>query len=125
MDQELVGEFIGNLMHSATVTHFMHLQTVGEGSYAKHKALGAYYEGIVELVDSLAEAIQGCELAIINGYPKTFEASEMEPLAYLESLKQFVAVNRESVSDESNIQNEIDNIVTLIDSTIFKLKFLR
>jgi DNA-binding ferritin-like protein len=125
MDQETVGEFIGTLLHSATITHFMHLQTVGEGSYAKHKALGAYYDGIVGLADSVAEAIQGCELTIIKAYPKTFANNMMEPLAYMESLKQFVAVNRESVSEESNVQNEIDNIVTLIDSTIYKLKFLR
>lgn len=125
MDQETVGEFIGTLLHSATITHFMHLQTVGEGSYAKHKALGAYYDGIVELADSVAEAIQGCELEIIKAYPKTFANTPMDALAYMESLKQFVAVNRESVSEESNVQNEIDNIVTLIDSTIYKLKFLR
>jgi len=125
MDQETVGEFIGTLLHSATITHFMHLQTVGEGSYAKHKALGAYYEGIVDLADSVAEAIQGCELEIIKAYPKTFANEFKEPLPYLEGLKAFVEVNRESVSEESNVQNEIDNIVTLIDSTIYKLKFLR
>ena len=125
MDQELVGEFVGNLLHSSTVAHIMHLQAIGEGSYAKHKALSAYYNGVVDLADSVAEAIQGCELEIIKAYPKTFANSSMDALAYMESLKQFVAVNRESVSEESNVQNEIDNIVTLIDSTIYKLKFLR
>ena len=125
MDQETVGEFIGTLLHSATITHFMHLQVVGEGSNAKHMALGAYYEGIVDLADSVAEAIQGCELEIIKAYPKTFANNMMEPLVYMESLKRFVAHNRELVSEESNVQNEIDNIVTLIDSTIYKLKFLR
>lgn len=124
MDQELVGEFIGNLLHSATITHFMHLQTTGPGSNAKHMALGAYYEGIVGLVDSVAETIQGCELAIIKSYPKTFPNNIADPLTYMEAIKKFVEVNRESVSDVSNIQNEIDNIVTLIDSTIYKLKFL-
>lgn len=124
MDQELVGEFVGSLLHSATITHMMHLQTTGQGSYAKHKALGAYYEGITELADSVAEAIQGCELTIITGYPKSFTVALRDPLAYMEALKQFVEVNRESVSEASNVQNEIDNIVTLIDSTIYKLKFL-
>lgn len=124
MDQELVGEFVGSLLHSATITHMMHLQTTGPGSYAKHKALGAYYEGIADLADSVAEAIQGSELTIITGYPKSFTVSLRDPLAYMEALKQFVEVNRESVSEASNVQNEIDNIVTLIDSTIYKLKFL-
>ena len=125
MDQETVGEFIGTLLHSATITHFMHLQVIGEGSNAKHMALAAYYEGIVDLVDSVAETVQGCEQTIIIGYPKSFTGTYGDPLAYMESLKQFVDVNRESVSEQSNVQNEIDNIVTLIDSTIYKLKFLR
>jgi len=125
MDQETVGEFVGTLLHSATITHFMHLQVTGEGSNAKHMALAAYYDGIVDLADGLAEAIQGCEQTIITGYPRMFANVTGEPLAYLEGLKQYVAVNRESISEESNIQNEIDSIVTLIDSTIYKLKFLR
>lgn len=125
MDQELVGEFIGSLLHSATITHIMHLQAVGEGSYAKHQALAAYYDGIVDLADGLAETIQGCEQTIITGYPKTFSVVARDPLSYMEALKQFVEVNRELISDESNIQNEIDTIVSLIDSTIYKLKFLR
>lgn len=125
MDQELVGEFIGSLLHSSTITHIMHLQAVGEGSYAKHKALSSYYESIIDAADSLAEAIQGCEQTIITGYPKMFTVTLRDPLAYMEALKQFVDVNRDSVSEASNVQNEIDNIVTLIDSTIYKLKFLR
>jgi DNA-binding ferritin-like protein len=125
MDQETVGEFIGTLLHSATVTHFMHLQVTGEGSNAKHMALAAYYDGIVDLVDGLAEAIQGSELEIIKAYPKMFPNVSIEPVAYMESLKQFVEINRESVSDASNVQNEIDTIVSLIDSTIYKLTFLR
>jgi hypothetical protein len=48
-----------------------------------------------------------------------------DPLAYIESLKEYVESKRQSVSDESNIQNEIDAIVTLMDSTIYKLTFLR
>ena len=125
MDQETVGEFIGTLFHSATITHFMHLQVTGEGSNAKHMALAAYYEGIVDLADGLAEAIQGCEKTIITGYPRMFANVTGEPLAYLEGLKNYIEVNRESISDKSNIQNEIDTIVTLIDSTIYKLTFLR
>lgn len=125
MNQEIVGEFVGTLLHSATITHFMHLQVTGEGSNAKHMALATYYDGIVDLADSLAEAIQGCEKAIITGYPQMFANVSADPLAYIESLKEYVESKRQAVSDESNIQNEIDAIVTLMDSTIYKLTFLR
>jgi hypothetical protein len=121
MDKTAVAEFIGNLFHSATVTHFMHLQT---NSYAKHIALGAYYDEIVDLVDSVAETIQGCYGEIITGYPTMFANVGTEPLEYLKSLQVFVADSRVNLPQDSNIQNEIDNVATLIDSTIYKLQFL-
>lgn len=121
MDKTAVAEFVGNLLHSATVTHFMHLQTK---SYAKHIALGAYYDEIVDLVDSVAEAIQGCYGEIITGYPSMFANVNSEPLDYLKSLQVFVSDSRSNLPQESNIQNEIDNVATLIDSTIYKLQFL-
>lgn len=122
MEKSVVGEFIGTLLHSATITHFMHLRTK---SYAEHVALGAYYDEIVDLVDGVAEAIQGCYQEIIEDYPTAFGNPTVEPLAYILSLKEFVATMRDKLPQESNIQNEIDAIATLIDSTAYKLKFLK
>ena len=122
MEKSVVGEFIGTLLHSATITHFMHLRSK---SYAEHVALGAYYDEIVELTDSVAEAIQGCYQEIIEDYPTAFGNPTVEPLAYILSLKEFVATMRDKLPQESNIQNEVDAIATLIDSTAYKLKFLK
>ena len=121
MDKNAVSEFVGNLFHSATVTHFMHLQT---RSYSQHIALNTYYDEIIELVDSVAETIQGSYSEIITGYPTMFANVGTEPLEYLKSLKKFVADTRVKMPQDSNIQNEIDNVATLIDSTIYKLEFL-
>jgi len=125
MNQSAIGEFVGMLLHSATVTHIMHLQAVGEGSYAKHQALATYYDEVVEAADTLAEAIQGCTGEIIKAYPPMFGNPAVEALDYLESIREYVCDNREQISEYSNIQNEIDTIMTLLDSTIYKLTFLR
>jgi DNA-binding ferritin-like protein len=125
MEKSVVAEFVGTLLHSATITHFMHLQAQGEGSFAKHMALGTYYDEIVDLVDGLAEAIQGCYEEIIAPYPNMFANVTGEPLAYMRMLKEYVAQNRQNMPELSNIQNEIDSIATLIDSTIYKLRFLK
>jgi DNA-binding ferritin-like protein len=121
----IIGEFVGTLLHSATIAHIMHLQAQGEGSFAKHTALGTYYDSIVETTDALAEAIQGCTGEIIKAYPPMFGNPAVEALDYLESIREYVSANRDSISDQSNIQNEIDTIMTLLDSTIYKLTFLR
>lgn len=125
MDKSKIAEFIGTLLHSATITHFMHLQAEGEGSFAKHMALGTYYDEIVDLVDGLAEAIQGCYEELIEPYPNMFANVSGEALDYMRMLKEYVAENRQNMPELSNIQNEIDSIATLIDSTIYKLKFLK
>ena len=41
---------------SRTYSHIAHLKT---GSYAKHKALNEFYDSVVDMADSLAEASQG------------------------------------------------------------------
>ena len=122
MDKSVVGEFIGQLLHSATLTHFKHFQTE---SYAVHKALNKYYDEIVELVDTLAEDIQGLQGAIIAPYPQVFGNTDADPLTYLKSIKDFVEAYRDKMPDATEIQNDIDAICTLINSTIYKLTFLK
>ena len=56
MSHKDAAEFVGVLLHSATATHYLHLNVA---SYAAHKALGHFYENIVNLADKWAEAYQG------------------------------------------------------------------
>jgi hypothetical protein len=125
MDKSVIGEFIGTLLHSATITHFMHFKAQGEGSYATHKALGKYYESIVELVDGLTEIIQGCYDTILDDYPNMFANVIGNPLEYMTMLREYVKEKRQQMPQESNIQNEIDTIMSLIDTTCYKLRYLR
>ena len=54
--KEDLGTIIGILFMSRTYSHIAHLKT---GSYAKHKALNKFYDSVVDMADSLAEASQG------------------------------------------------------------------
>jgi hypothetical protein len=117
---ESAAAFVSVLFHSATVTHFMHLQTK---SYAQHVALGEYYDAIVELADKWAEAYQGC-YDIITNYPKDFHLAS-EPVKYLMQIKDFVDDIRKDLPSESQLQNIVDEIADQIDSTLYKLRFLK
>jgi DNA-binding ferritin-like protein len=125
MEMKPVAEFIGMLLHSATITHLMHLQAEGEGSYAAHKALGSYYEGIVEAVDAVAESIQGAYDVIIDSYPPAYADTNATPLDYMKTLRAYVRNKRTELPADSEIQNEVDNIANLINSTCYKLARLR
>ena len=52
MNKELE-KLVAYLLHSQTQTHVFHLQTK---SYAEHKALQKYYEGVDSLVDGIVES---------------------------------------------------------------------
>ena len=116
-----IGEFLLILMHSSTNTQILHRQT---RSFSEHMALGAYYEEIIPLVDTLTEAIQGLQEEIIQ-YPADYYSPAATGLEELQSLKDYVKEERSELPKDTEIQNIIDEIAQLIDGTLYKLRFLK
>jgi hypothetical protein len=85
--------------------------------------LGSFYDEIVELTDDLVEAYMGC-YDQLKQFPSVYHLPK-EPLKYLESLNKFVEEARKDLPQETQIQNIIDEIAQLIDSTLYKLRFLK
>ena len=111
------------LLHSQTQVHIFHLQTK---SYAEHKALQGYYEGIDALVDGLIESYQG-KYDVITQYNsiknEDYKSNE-QIIQYFKALDTMIEKNRKGVK-ESFIQNQIDTVQELINSTVYKLRFLK
>jgi hypothetical protein len=107
------------LFHARTNAHIMHL---GTRSFAAHKALGEFYEEIVGKTDSLAEAYQG-RYGLIN-FPEVPFKREADAVIMLKGLRRYIDDNRMMMVPDSELQNLIDEIVALIDSTLYKLEFL-
>jgi hypothetical protein len=115
-----LGEFFLKLLHAATNGHILHLQTK---SYSEHKALQKYYEGLPDLVDSIIEEWQGAYQVIVE-YTATYEAPNPDALTEVMAVRDFLVKNRAVVGDYSSIQNSVDNLMSLLDSTIYRLTFL-
>lgn len=115
------GEFILTLLHAATNTHILHLQSK---SFSEHMALGTFYEELPDLVDAVVESIQGLTGEIIK-YPEMYYRPADSGIQELEDLLVFVKQGREVLPQDSEIQNEVDNIANLINSTLYKLRFLK
>lgn len=120
MAKEMCAELIITLMHAQTNTHILHLQT---RSYAEHKALQGFYEGIDDLVDSFAEAYQG-KYGIIEDYPVEY-TGPTAPIEYMVTLLEYVATTRAELPEDTELQNILDEITALIDTTLYKLRFLK
>jgi len=110
--------------HSRTQTHIFHTRVTGEGSFAAHTALQAYYEAIVPLIDGLVETYQGqyglIEYKEVNGVDN--DASIENIVKYFDNLCKFLAKEREDEKLQMSwLQNDIDVIVSLLYSTKYKL----
>jgi len=116
-------KMVCNILHSRNQAHVFHLQTQ---SFAEHRALNNYYDGVVDLFDGIIESYQG-KYGIIKNF-KTFKIEQYKnckkTISYFEKLLDIIDENRESIED-TYIQNQIDTVQELINSTIYKLKFLK
>lgn len=115
------GRFIMCLLHAVTNAHILHLQSQ---SYAEHKALGKFYEDLGDLVDSVVEQWQGLNGKLMS-YPIEYRAPESTAKSELEYMLAYVADYRSAMGDDSAIQNGIDEIAAFMQSTLYKLTFLK
>lgn len=118
MSHDSAGVFVSALLHSSTVAHFLHLNTK---SYAEHKALGHFYEDILDATDKWAETYQGhFGLIPLDKYVDDFKV-QRDAKAYISGLLKFAQDARKELPDEPDLQNIHDEIVGLIAATLYKL----
>jgi DNA-binding ferritin-like protein len=114
-------QLISTLLASRTQAHIFHWQVQGIGSDAAHRALGTYYDEIVDLFDGLVESFQG-RYGIQKGYtsPASFK-EDGQFINYFEALSKYVEAIRTKIPQDSYLQNQVDEVVDLIETTKYKL----
>lgn len=116
-------KMVSHILHSRNQAHIFHLQTE---SFAEHMAFQAYYEGIVALLDGLVESYQG-KNGIIKKYTSfslnNYEGNK-ESINYFKALLKNIETLKSDVQD-TYLLNQIDTIVELVQSTIYKLSHLK
>lgn len=116
-----VEELFGTLQQSVTDEWRKHLQT---GKYSKHMALDEFYKEMPEKIDALIEAYQA-DNDIVKDYKSILDAEDKDALEYLEELKKIVKEGRTLFEDDTELESLTDDILSQIDSTIYKLKHLK
>lgn len=120
MERDDAINFASVMLHSITCAHMLHLKS---RSYAAHIALGEYYEGIDDLIDLWIEAYQG-KYGLIDKYENQFEDHD-NALEYMLMLNDYIVDKRYRLPEDSELQNIVDEMVALIDRTIYKLTTFR
>lgn len=117
-DTSKMGMLIGYLMYLRNCSHIAHLKT---NSYPEHKALNEMYDELPDMIDKLAESVQG-KFGLLNiiAPASSFEEPLQcvnEGIKYIEECYPY--------HKETWILNQLDEILTLLYSTRYKLVFLK
>lgn len=123
MKAKTIEEFFGTLQQATVETWKEHLKT---DKYSSHIALNEFYEGIVELVDALIEEYMG-KYGKVTEFKNIMTSEKLGAVKYLEELRELVTSGREELIDEKDteLHSDIDAILSLISSTLYKLKELK
>lgn len=109
------------LFHARQQAHFWHLDTK---SFAEHKALESFYTELLELVDKLLEEYMGKGNRIDFGSIRmTFHGYDKDKVReYLKKLTRYIVKSKRSLKEnESNLGNIMDEILGLINRTLYLL----
>lgn len=112
-------QFVSMGLLARDLAHIAHWKTK---SYAEHKALNAFYDGLLELLDGFVEQYQGA-------YGKRMyivRASDDQRASFKEVLDyqvEWIEASRYQICDraESALQNTIDEILRLYQTTAYLL----
>jgi hypothetical protein len=120
MAEEKFSYFVSYLKDSFDQAVVWHHQT---DSYAVHKALGKFYDGILDLTDGLIESVSGIydrPMQYQIDSPTDYKNSE-QVVKYFKSLYKTIQEERKEIYEESWVQNQVDEIATLIAETLYLL----
>jgi hypothetical protein len=93
--------------------HIAHLQTT---SFAEHKALNGYYDGILELTDTFSEVYFGRNKRVEIIIP---ESKNMDSISHLKEMQSILDSERNNYSSE--LQNIVDEMLALVNKTLYLL----
>ncbi|CAB5079605.1 hypothetical protein UFOVP146_32 [uncultured Caudovirales phage] len=116
----MIEQLVSKVFEVRNSTHIRHWATK---SFSEHMALGEFYDGVIDHIDSIVEAYQGCFglIEITELSPKV----DKDVIKLLNSQAKWIEENREIISGGVNsIQNLIDGLSDLYLKTIYKLENL-
>jgi DNA-binding ferritin-like protein len=122
----MVSACASELMNARTSIHKLHLKVTGEGSFAAHKALNELYDALPDHADTLVEGYQGAAEKILSYTevpPRTLD-TVADGVSYLRDI--YAMVNKlQGMLPYSEIVNNLDLVKDSINSTKYKLLFLK
>ena len=116
----MIEQLISRVFYTRNFTHWSHWRTK---SYAQHKALGKFYDDIIDALDSFVEAYQGA-FALVGQIPAG--STKGDALAILKDDAKWIEDNHEALCKGNRaLANLIDVLTGVYLSVIYKLENLK
>ena len=116
-----VSTLIAKLFEARDFAHYAHLQTK---SYSQHKALGSFYEDVVDLADTFFETYAG-KYGLVS-FKMSAAPTGTDVVSYFESFAKYIEESHDSINKKDTfLHNQLDEIAALAYHLIYKLKNLK
>lgn len=111
--------FVSTVLLSRDLAHLEHWKTT---SYAEHKALGEFYENVLELIDEFVEQYQGYYGDRMD-IQRAEDDQQADIVDVLSTHMEWIEANRYEICDKSEtpLQNTIDEVVRTYQRTLYLL----
>lgn len=117
----MIEEFISKVFAIRNAAHLEHWRTK---SYAQHRALGDFYDSLIDEIDTLVECYQG-NFGLIGDVRLEHAGSKDAILSLLSRDVAWIAKHREKIAGGVDaLENIVDGISALYLRTIYKLENL-
>jgi hypothetical protein len=118
-----IEQLVARVFSARNAAHRAHLAAKGAGSFAQHIALGEFYDGIVDAIDSIVEVDQG-----MYGLIGDFTVEDVKPTDFAKFVRDeaiWIEVNRKKFSDCNATLALIDDLVAVYLRAAYKLTNLK
>lgn len=121
----MLEDLVARVFASRNGAHLAHWRAKGPGSFARHMALGEFYDAVIDKVDGIVEAHQGATGKLIGTVNLNAADARADITAKLADDCNWIAKNRDKIGmGIPAIENLLDDLCDLYLTTIYKLKNL-
>tara|TARA_R110000868_G_scaffold140213_1_gene355554 strand:- start:16 stop:360 length:345 start_codon:yes stop_codon:yes gene_type:complete len=114
----MIEELIEKTFKLRDAAHIAHWKTK---SYSEHKALGHFYEDVIDDLDKLIEAYQG-----VFGIVEKIEGEKKDVASEIKDQILWINENRSNIAGNiPALENIVDELTALHMTTLYKLENLR
>ena len=120
----MIEELVGRVFATRNAVHLAHWAAKDDGSFARHMALGSFYDDLIDKIDRIVEMHQGAFELIGKVTPRQVGAGDI--LDHLNSEVEWLESNMDELSGGIKaIENVLQDLSGSYYTTIYKLTYLK